>query len=425
MLESFKKVEVRLEGEIFIASIEEKLKNIIPTKELLEIFGEETYLIGGAVRDVIFDKKPYDFDLMSRQSLDITLEKLKRLGYSESAERKFEDGKFFIKLDPVSNNHALRAGIINLSIRGKEIQVGLIGETSIEHLISLGDINLSCCAYNVSTGKIINSELVEEIRNREIKFTNPEEAKKDPIKILNALKQISRFPDLKINIVTKEIIKESIQLFVSYFTDNQDKRYKLSAIFGNINTSEVLQFFDGYDTSIIFDGLEQKKNKLIVTLPYFSKNINELDGDFKTKISNFVRDKFGKRFEESKLFNDKVNSVVYELDKNNELLCCCLVDNERLYATASKNSELLINLVENLCKNNYNIWSTVSINSKLLIAMSEKADLKIVKDPKLIEKILVGHYPQYKDHIVIEQKGEYNVFHKDNSDESPQVLLTS
>lgn len=424
MLESFGKKN-RKEGMLSLPQIEQEIGSLIPSKELAAIFGPDTYLIGGAIRDVIFKKKPSDFDFMTRQSIDVTLKKLAENGYREVSEKVNEDNTFSIKLDPNSENRRLHKGVITLWISGSEIQMGFIDDETVEDLIKEGDLNLSCCAYNVSEGKIINPEVAEEVNKHVIKFSNPEQAKTDPEKILNALKQISRFPDLIIDPETKQTIESSIPLFIQYFTKNPHRRYKLASILGNINTAESMRFFENQDANNIFEGLPTKKEFLVVDFPYVSKNIAEVDLDMRAKISAFVKDKFGKRFDDTKLFNEKINSIVYQLDENSDLCCCCLMDGERMYATASKDSIHLMDMVENMCKNNYNIWTTISTHSRLLIAMSEKVGLKIVQDPELLNKILVSHYPRYKGNIVTEKKGDYLVFFKKESRDTPQVLLRS
>ena len=151
--------------KIFLSELERKIIKNIPTQNLLDIFGNETYLIGGAVRDFIFDKNPNDFDFMSRQSLEETIKKLNDLEYEECVKEKFQNKKYSIKIDKDSNNHVLKNGVINLFINDKEIQVGLIGERTLEELIILGDTNLSCCAFNLFTKKIINPKIAEEINN--------------------------------------------------------------------------------------------------------------------------------------------------------------------------------------------------------------------------------------------------------------------
>lgn len=245
------------------------------------------------------------------------------------------------------------------------------------------------------------------------------------MKMVGALKQISRIPNLKIPVETMEVINDSLSMFIDYFSNNPNRRHKLKPLFGNINSGQILKLFENFDTKDIFDGIDMKKSKLKVSNGYYSSAIAELDPAIRSKLSTFIASQFGKRFDPSKLFNDKINSVAYELDEKGDVISCCLIDGERLYTTSAVNSEKIVNLVSNLCKNNYNIWSTISITSTLLINLCPKAGLHVVEDSDLIEKILVSNYPGYKDKIVAETKRGHTVFSKKDSGDTPQVLVMS
>ena len=127
----------------------------------------------------------------------------------------------------------------------------------------------------------------------------------------------------------------------------------------------------------------------------------------------------------NKLFNNKINSVTYSLDGTGYINACCLIGGERIYAIASKDSDSIVNLVNDLCKHNYNIWCTVSILSKRIIYLAQRAGLRLITNPKIIEKILVNNYPEYSDKIVIGGYGSYTTFSKKGSDDAEQVLLMS
>lgn len=83
------------EGSRETKDIESKLVEIVPIDELIKIFGEDTYLIGGAVRDTILDKTVSDLDLMTRTPLSEVLESLKDHGFTENDGTKFSEGGFF------------------------------------------------------------------------------------------------------------------------------------------------------------------------------------------------------------------------------------------------------------------------------------------------------------------------------------------
>jgi len=402
-----------------ILRVESAIKESLPIDELVRIFGKETYLIGGAVRDVILNKNPSDLDLMSRMPVDAIRKNLEDAGFIEMEWE--EDGKF------MEGKYSFKKGtnVFNLTIDEREVQVASIGEKEVSELISTADINLSCCAFDLNSLKIIDPDFMLEIMDKELRFIDLELAKNDPMKIVNALKQISRLPDLKVSSETMEIINQSMPMVIDFFIKNPHRRHKLRPLFGNINSGQVLSLFENFDIGDILDDIDMKKSKLNVSDVYFSKTVEELAPDIKDKLSVFVASQFGKRFDSKKLFNEKVNSVAYELDDSGEIVSCCLMGGERLYATSSVNSEKIVSLVSDLCKHNYNVWSTISITSTHLINLCPKAGLHIVEDPALIERVLISNYPGYKDKLIIKTKRGHSVFSKEESNDTPQVLVMS
>ena len=402
-----------------ILRVENTLKELLPINELVSIFGSGSFLIGGAVRDAILRRSPGDFDFMSRYTVETIKQNLDNLGFNEIQWKEgvaFENGKYSFNVG---------ARVFNFVIEEKEIQVASIGEKEISELIATADSNLSCCAFDMGSLKIQNPDFFVEIMNREFRFIDPELVKSDPMKIVNALKQISRLPDLKVSDADMQIISQSIPMVIEFFAENPHRRHKLKPLFGNINSGQVLSLFEAFDTKNILDGLNKKKNKLNVSDRFHSVPIEELEPAIKAKLSAFIASRFGKRFDPSKLFNDKINSVAYEIDGLGDILSCCQIDGERLYATSAVSSEKIVELVGDLCRNNYNVWSTISISSTLLINLCPLAGLNIVEDPVLVEKIITNNYPQYKGKLLIGKKRGHAVFSKTDSDDTPQVLVMS
>jgi len=402
------------EGEDILA-VEKILAEELPVQEFIEIFGKETYLIGGVVRDVILHKSIYDsdFDLMTRSSLGEVIDNLEKLGYSETTEDKFVEGKFSIKRE---------VGVLNVLISGRQVQVGFIEDKSIDELTLMGDVNMNCCAFDLNNKRIINRDNFKEVSDRDLYFCNSELAGKDPMKILSALKQISRIPDLKVSEETEKIMLDSLQMLIDFFVENPNRRHKLKSIFGNINSGSVMKMFDGIDTKGIFDEFEIKRVKMNAPEGYSSFSMAELSEDVRLGIEKLIISQFGKRLNPEKIFNKKVNSVFCEISEG-EVVSCALMDGERMYAVASASPERMIKMVSSLIKSNYNLWTTISDSRKYLIDMSKTAGLKLVDDPALIEKILVSNYPDYLGRIVVEKKGDHFVFTKKDSEDAPQALL--
>lgn len=404
--------------KVSMHTVENAISEILPIDELVKIFGTQTYLVGGLVRDLILGKSiaGADIDLMTRTPIEDILKRLNELGYSESKEVKFIEKGYSMKQG---------TGVINLLLNGREIQVGVKGETSIEELISTGDVNLNCCAFDLGSQAIINPDAFEEISHRTLLFCNPELAKYDPMKVISALKLISKIPDLQVPEKTIKVINEALPSTIDFFAKNPDRKHKLSPLFGNINSGQVVKMFENFDTKGILDDIDFKKQRLEISTDYISCPVSELNEAVKDKITALIKEKFGKKFEEQKLFNHKVNSVVYKLNSTEDVDACLLIDGERIYLATAVDTTQLVSIVSDLCNHNYNIWTTISSSHNLLISLSQKAGLHIVNDSELVKKVLISNYPEYDGRLVVEIKKGWVIFTKIDSNDAPQVLLTS
>jgi hypothetical protein len=404
--------------EIAINTVEHAIQEILPINQLQSLFGPETYLIGGAVRGLILGENidNRDFDLMTRMPLDEAIKNLESAGYTRTEESKFSENQFSMKD---------RTGVVNLLLMGREVQVGFKGDQTIESLIATGDVNLNCCAFSLENRKIINPEVFEEILEHRLLFCDPESAKKDPMKLLSALKIISRMPQIRVEEETQQVIQEGLAGFVDFFEKNPDRRHKLRALFGNINSGEVMQLFSGIDQKGIFGEMESTRVRPEVSVKYNSSFVEDLSDENKQKIVRLIREKFGQKLEEEKLFNAKIKSAVYKINEHGEAVACCLMDRKRIYLAAAIDSEEIVSIVADLCYNNDYIWTTISINRNLLINLSLKTGLHPVADPMEIQRILVSNYPEYAGKIKTETIRGRVVFTKDGSMDGPQLLLLS
>ena len=407
-----------LDTKIAINTVEHAIKEVLPINVLIELFGTETYLIGGAVRDLILgqDISGKDFDLMTRSSLEEVIERLESAGFSKAQGVKFGDKQYSMKEG---------TGVINLLLDGREIQVGFKGDQSIESLIDAGDVNLNCCAFSLDSQKIINPYVFEEILEHRLLFCNPKLAKDDPMKIVSALKIISRMPEIQVNNDTMDIITQGLPKLVEFFRENPDRRHKLAALFGSITSGEVARIFSTVDTHGILKGLDTPEIRFEMSDKYEFSPTESLSDDTKQKITKLIKEKFGARLEESKLFNSKVKSAVYRLNEQGDAVACCLMDDRRIYFASAIDSAEIVGIVADLCAHNAGIWTTISSSRNLLISLSLKAGLIPVTDPSVLKKILVSNYPEYKNRILMETVRGRLVFTKEGSDDAPRVLLTS
>lgn len=398
--------------------IEHKIKEKFPRKEIIEIFGERTFLIGGIVRDIILNKnvERSDLDIMTRITLRSAIMNLEALGYTKNSEQQFSEMKYFVNGEKQ---------IINLILKGRECQVGFIGELGVEDLIQHGDVTLNCCAYDLGTGKILNPDFVKEIMSKKLLFCNIENAKNDPLKIISALKQISRIPDLDIPAETLATIAECMPDVVDYFVRSPKKVYKLQSLFGNINSRIVYEIFNSSGGKDLVNKYFESNIIPVVGEKYTVCDVAEINDDLKQRIVLFMKLQYGKRLDPEKIFGSKVKSVAYHLDENDNLLAVCLMDRNRIYAVSAVGPKNIVDLVRDLCESNYCMWATISYNNRYIIELTQQAGLRLVESAKIAENILLANYPEYKNKIVFNVFNGLLTYSKIGSKDLPQVLCIS
>jgi tRNA nucleotidyltransferase/poly(A) polymerase len=417
-MEGYIQKEVPLSKENFseeIMQIESRISAELPIDELSRILPSESYLIGGSIRDVILDKsvKHSDLDIYTRGSQADVIDLLVKAGYLEISEPSIQEKEYFFDEG---------GEYVYLYLDKKRVEIRFIGNVRINELISQSDINLNCCAYDINSKSIVDSAIALSVKSKKLQFSSPNIAKQDPLKILSALKQIARLPDIVILQETEEIIKDGIKYVYEYFLNNPEKRQKLKSLLCEINSSQAIKYFSEKQ-KYIFEGLETKSYKLNVTDRYASKNLSELSKDEYKNIQEFVKEKYGKRFDPLKLGSRKVNSVVFNQYENGSIKSCCLFDGLRLYAIASNDLIDIVEMVQDLVDYNYSIWTTISADHKLLIALSVKAGLKIENNKEVIHKILSGQYPNYLNNIDYNENDNMVTFTRNDSGNPEQVLL--
>ncbi len=400
---------------INIFAIEKDISRCPQIDEVARMFDTTTYLVGGAVRDMIWNKKVNDLDFKIHMSVEEIIRILEENGFTRSPDYHTAEHQYYV---------STFAGVVGAVIGGVDIHLSQVDTTDIPTLISRGDVNFSCCVFNVHTKRIENPERIREIRNKEIRFANPENAKNDPLIVINALKQISRVPDVIIPEETRNIIEESIPRVVEFVRANPNLRYMIDAVCGNLNSEEVYDIFGG-DAQGIFEGVERKKSRLVVSSPqHTSIPLAELTEGDKLEVARLLRAGYGKHFDESKVFSGNVNSVVIQRGEKG-IQSCCLVDGERLYSAAAREGTDWIAIIADLAKNNYNVWCTVDCYNPKIQALCSIAGLVMETKPQIVRKILEAKSEKYRDISIYEHNGML-VFKKNNDPENyPQVLLRS
>ena len=395
--------------------LEREIPKKIPVEKLRTILQTTIYLAGGGVRDLIWHRNSKDYDFKVDASLEEMINRLESHGFTRTDSRHAVEGEFYV-------NERFKA--IRIVIEGVDIDLSTMRTTDVESLIKEGDVNFNCCVYDVNNGIVVNPEIIPEIRDKILRFCDKSRALSDPTIVINALKQISRHPDIVIPEETMEIITQMIPEVLALIQKEPGLTYKLSSLFGNLNSHVIVQLFRRYDnTEDILNELDIKKDRLNASPRYVSVNINELSLTQKEQIARLMKLSYGKRFDESKLFSHGINSVIYEV-KEEEIVACCLIDGERLYAAAARDANLWTELIADIVQHNYSVWCTVDYKNPKIQALCTIAGLKIEKDPTVISSILQAKSDKYKS-IDIFTHGGYVLFKKEVPDDYPQVLFRS
>lgn len=399
---------------INVYALEREIQRCKQIDEIVEMFNCDIYLVGGAVRDFVWGKRMNDLDFEVHLPIEEMITILEANGFKKCEDYHTSEHQYYV---------SAFSGVVGAVIDGVDVHLTEVITTDLPTLINQGDVNFSCCVYDVKTRKIQNPETIKKIQNKELYFCNSENALSSPTIIINALKQISRVPDILIPQETEEIIKRSIPSVVNYIRENPNFKYLVSSFCGNINSEQVYGYFD-HESQDIFDNINRKKSKLRASTPqYTSVTVQKLSDPDRDEIIALLKMAYGKEYDSTKVFSENINSVVFER-KGGKIISCCLIDSERMYSVAATDGAGWAGIIAELAKNNYNVWGTVDCNNPKIQALCSIAGLNIETKPNIIRKILESKTNKYKDVEIFELNG-MTVFKKKNKKGYPQVLVRS
>jgi len=391
------------------------LQEIKEIDQIRELFDTNVYLVGGAVRDIIWGKRINDLDFKVFLPIQKIIEIIEKIGFVKCKDYKTKEGEYYISSFP---------GVLGLNMGGRDVHLSEAYSPDIKELIKRGDINFNCCSYDIHTRKILNPEYIEEIKAKELKFANSRFAKEDPTIVINALAQISKLPDIIIPEETDCIIKESIPKINKFLKQNPNYKYLFDNICTSLNSEEALAYLGDYREDIVKNTYNKKPKLYVSSETFHSEEIEKLSNLQRKKIFEIVQKAYGKTFDPSKVFNGHSNSVVWQ-EKNEEIISCGIIDGERLYSAAAKDRLSWIRLVSEITKNNYNLWGTVDYRNTKIRALCSLAGLKLENNPQIIEKILKTKSHKYKE-LKISNCDGMTIFRKgDVPQEKPQILMRS
>ncbi|HRI05917.1 MAG TPA: hypothetical protein PLV59_03175 [Candidatus Dojkabacteria bacterium] len=407
-------LDIRTTPQIF--QLESVLNNNTSIKDVARMFPQDLLLVGGAVRDTIWGKRVNDFDFKIHTDVNTVIDTLERHGFRLRDDYNTAPGEYYISIFP---------GVVGVNINGVDIHISTASSFDLSEMIANGDLNFNCCAYDPHSMQIVNPEVVRQIAEKELRFANPANAVISPTIIFNALKQISRIPDITIPDETDAIIRFAIPQVVKFFSDNPHMHYLLNSLMGNLNTSSVLEYFSE-EEKYIFNSITQKRELLKVgSHEFHSIGKDSLDPNDHAAILDLMKKGYGDHFDENKLFSGNVDSVIMKVS-DGEIISCTTVDGERLYSVAAKSALEWARVIQEASAHNYNVWGTVDAGNTKVLALCHLGGLKIEMDPQVVNKILTNNTTKYRNGVCIEIRKGFPVFwNPEYPDDYPQVLVRS
>ncbi len=192
--------------------LQKKIDREIP--KIAKKFAENTeqmFLVGGALRDIVFERKPIDFDFIIPDT---------------------EKAKSFFSQKNIKFFTIEKKDFVFLRVVLKEKTLDFIKqEKPIITDIHERDFTINTIFYNIKTKDLIGShEAFQDIENRVLRITSSDSIEKDPLRTLRGIRFASEFR-LKIEKKTKEKLKNGFHFLKNVSNDRKhDELRKLFSV---------------------------------------------------------------------------------------------------------------------------------------------------------------------------------------------------
>lgn len=206
-------------------------------ESLQTLLGTSSFFIfGGALRDVILERQIKDVDIKfetSHANIEDIVTILKGKGFIETTDVSLPVSMYYINMN---------FNVISFRLDGIVYDISFVDYFDLATWRINCDINLNALIFDNSTSRLLNKDLSFFVAFRILRLCSLIEEGLDPLKIVNALKQMSKIEGLTVDIKTIAFIKAHISLVREYIDSNRKMRYKLRSIMGNPFTPQVIEF---------------------------------------------------------------------------------------------------------------------------------------------------------------------------------------
>jgi tRNA nucleotidyltransferase/poly(A) polymerase len=161
-----------------------------------------TYLVGGAVRDMIMGKTPKDFDYVV---VGATPEDMLQAGFSQVG------ADFPVFLDNYGHEYALARTERKSGKGHKGFDISFDSTVTLEDDLFRRDLTINAIARNTATGDIIDPFNGREDINKRVLRHVSEAFVDDPLRVLRVAKFSARYPDFTIAPETWDLLAQMVE----------------------------------------------------------------------------------------------------------------------------------------------------------------------------------------------------------------------
>lgn len=395
--------------------MQEQLLRVFSAASFLRVFPEGGWLVGGAVRNTILGRPIKDYDIKVNLSFEEVVARMKFLNLVRTQNIDLADDEYYV-------NEEARA--VSFLLEGVDVDITSTHGMSISELVSLGDINFSCCAWDISSGEILTPEYILPIKYRMLRFCDPAKAESEPLIIVNALKQISLSPRIYLPPLTLRTLRRGLPSVIALLETPSHWDYKLRSFMGNINSREVYELFNGLaDMPTLMQRFDLRRAQWRVPIPYQAAHISNIAEEIRARIADFLSKIYGKSFNEAKLFSPQSTFAIWLEADNGELEAVLILENTRIYSVGGRSIEVLVKIIKDFISCNVGLWGTVDVKNTKMIQIVSDAGMYPETDPAIVDKILRYEYPKYGKGLEINVDREGQTIFIDPETGYAQVLF--
>lgn len=199
----------------------DRLKENIKGQKIIQTllrgsFYGEVYLVGGAIRELILNKNPNDYDFALSDARDI-----------ETFESVFHAPAFILGKKPIQTHRII--------IKDRSLDITILKST-IDEDLKRRDFTINAIAYNVRGNSITDTlQGIEDIDRRIIRYPDENSIIDDPLRMLKAVRHFTTLQDFSLDIDLTRSITELKHLINN--TAPERIKYETDLILSSVNVA--------------------------------------------------------------------------------------------------------------------------------------------------------------------------------------------